>query len=354
MPGETDMTRDRRLGWRWGRLAGIAVMVVAGVALLPSLGSAQELYRNKTIVLLVGGTAGSGFDTVLRVMSNHLGRHIPGTPSLTVRDMPGGAGIVVANHIYNTAPKDGLTLAYIGPVVTQPLLNPGDKRIQFVATSLTWIASLSVTHTVLFAWHRTPFNSVHDIFHREMVVGGTNAAANSDVYPKVLNALLGTRFRLMSGFQTITETLDAIEDGEVDGRFTSWDSMQTSVADWLRDGRARILLQASTKRHPNLKGVPTARELAKTDSQRQALDFLFLPAEMGRPIAAPPGVPAPQIAALRNGFSSLVEDPAFLADAKKAGLDVNEPMTGAEIETLVKRIYATPQAVVDEVIKAMQ
>ena len=233
-------------------------------------------------------------------------------------------------------------------------LDPGDKRIQFDATKLTWIGSLSVTHTVLFAWHLTPFNAVADVFQREMLVGGTNAAANSDFYPKVLNVVLGTRFKVVSGFLDTREVLDAVEQGDVDGRFSSWDSLLANSADWVADGRARILLQAATKRHADLPNVPTAWELAKTPSQRQALDFLFLPAEMGRPIAGPPGLPEAQKTVLRAGFATLVKDPAFLGDAKKAGLEVNGPMTGGEIEAMVERIYATPKPVVDLVVKAMQ
>jgi tripartite-type tricarboxylate transporter receptor subunit TctC len=271
-----------------------------------------------------------------------------------VRDMPGGGGIVVANHTYNVAPKDGTTIAYVGPVVVQPLLSPGDKRIQFDAKKFTWIGSLGLTHSILFAWHKTPFHTAQDLFQREMVVGGTGAASTTDIYPKVLNAVLGTKFKLITGYQGTKETLIAIERGEADGRFNSWDSMKTTSGQWLRDGLVRILLQAATKRHPELPDVPTALELAKTDDQRQALEFLFLPADMGRPIAAPPGIPADRKAILVDGFAKLVKDKAFLADAKKAGLEVDGPMTSDEVVKTVDQIYATPKDVVQKVAKAMQ
>ena len=333
-------------------LSALAVLGLAGTAAMPA--TAQDFYRGKTINVLVGGTAGGGFDTISRIMANHLGRYIPGNPNFVVRDMPGGGGIVVANHIYNVAPKDGTTIAYVGPIVVQPLLSPDDGRIQFDAKNFSWIGSLGLTHSILFAWYKTPFNTAQDLFQREMVVGGTGAASTTDIYPKVLNAVLGTKFKLITGYQGTKETLLAIERGEADGRFNSWDSMKTTSAQWIRDGQIRILLQAATKRHAELPNVPTAVELAKSDDQRQALEFLFLPAEMGRPIAAPPGVPAEQKAILRDGFAKLVKDEAFLAEAKKAGLEVDGPMTGAEIDTIVEHIYATPKDVVQKVAKAMQ
>lgn len=341
-------TRMIRGGLR-GLLCGAALL-----GLTCASAAAQDVYRGKTITVLVGGTAGGGFDTISRIMANHLGRHIPGNPSFVVRTMPGGGGIVVANHTYNVAPKDGTTLAYVGPVVVQPLLSPADKRIQFDAKKFTWIGSLGVTHSILFAWHKTPFNSAQDLFQREMVVGGTGAASTTDIYPKVLNAVLGTKFKLITGYQGSKETLIAIERGEADGRFNSWDSMKTISGAWIRDKQVRILLQAATKRHAELPDVPTALELAKSAEQKQAIEFLFLPAEMGRPIAAPPGIPAPQKTALLDGFATLVTDAAFLAEAKKAGLEVDGPMTGAEVEKTVERIYATPKPVVEKVAQAMK
>lgn len=321
---------------------------VAGIA------CAEDVYAGKTINVLVGGTAGGGFDTISRIMANHLGRHIPGNPNFLVRDMPGGGGLVVANHTYNVAPKDGTTIAYVGPVVVQPLLSPNDKRIQFEAKKFTWVGSLGVTHSILFAWYKTPFKTAQDLFQREMVVGGTGAASTTDIYPKVLNAVLGTKFKLITGYQGSKETLIAIERGEADGRFNSWDSMKTTSGSWIRDGKIRVLLQAATKRHRELPDVPTALELAKTDDQRQALEFLFLPADMGRPIAAPPGIPADRKTILLDAFAKLVKDKAFLADAKKAGLEVDGPMTGAEVVKTVEQIYATPKDVVEKVAKAMQ
>jgi tripartite-type tricarboxylate transporter receptor subunit TctC len=315
---------------------------------------AEDFYAGKTITVLVGGTAGGGFDTISRTMADHMGRYIPGNPSFIVRDVPGGGGIVVANTIYNVAPKDGTQIAYIGPVVVQPLLSPNNKSIHFDATKINWIGSLGVTSSVLIAWHDTPFKSAQDLFDKQMVVAGTGAASTTDIYPKVLNAVLGTKFKLITGYQGSKETYLAIERREADGRFSALDSIYATVPDWIPSGKARVLLQASVNRQSDLPDVPTAMDFAKTDAQRRALEFTFLPSEMGRPIAAPPGIPAAQKATLRAAFAKLIKDPKFLAEAKKRGIEVNGPMTGEEVDKAVAQIYATPKSAVDQVVKAMQ
>jgi tripartite-type tricarboxylate transporter receptor subunit TctC len=315
---------------------------------------AEDFYAGKTITVLVGGTAGGGFDTISRTMAAHMGRYIPGNPSFVVRDVPGGGGIVVANTIYNVAPKDGTQIAYIGPVVVQPLLSPGNKSIHFDATKIAWVGSLGVTSSVLIAWHETPFKSAKDLFDKQMVVSGTGAASTTDIYPKVLNAVIGTKFKLITGYQGSKETYLAIERREADGRFSALDSIYATVPDWIPSGKARVILQASVNRQPSLPDVPTAMDFAKTDAQRRALEFTFLPSEMGRPIAALPEIPVAQKAILRDAFAKLIKDPAFLAEAKKRGIEVNGPMTGDEVDKAVAQIYATPKSAVDQVVKAMQ
>jgi tripartite-type tricarboxylate transporter receptor subunit TctC len=322
--------------------------------LIPLTTHADDFYRGKTISVLVGGTAGGGFDTISRVMANHLGKYIPGEPSFVVRDVPGGGGIVVTNNIYNLAPKDGTQIAFIGPVVAQPLLSPDNKSIQFDPTKITWVGSLGATSTMLIAWHASAVKTAQDVFDQQMIVNGTGAASNTDIYPKVLNATLGTRFKLITGYQGTKETNLAIERGEADGRFIPLDSLEASNPDWLRDGKVRVILQATIARQPGLADVPTVLDFAKTDAQRQALAFLLLPSEMGRPIAAPPGIPDAQKNVLRTAFAKMIVDPKFLAEAKQRGIEVEQPMTGEQVETTVAKIFATPKAVVDQVVKAMQ
>jgi tripartite-type tricarboxylate transporter receptor subunit TctC len=323
-------------------------------AILSTAAFADDFYRNKTITVLVGGTAGGGFDTITRLMAAHMSRYIPGNPTFIVRNIPGGGGIVVANTLYNLAPKDGTSLAYTGPAAVQTLLSPNNKNIQFDGSKFTWIGSLGVTNSALIAWHTTPVTTTDDLFTHEMIVGGTGAAATTDIYPKVLNAVLGTKFKLITGYQGTRETNLAIERGEAEGRFIPLDALQASNPDWLQDGKVRVILQAAAHRQATLLNVPAAGDLAKTDAQRRALDFLFLPAEMGRPIAAPPGIPSEQKTILREAFVQLIKDPAFLAEAHQRGLKIEGPMNGETVDRTIANIYATPKAAVDQVVEAMR
>src|SRR6185312_2330410 len=244
---------------RRGALISSAAALAALLATGP-VAAQQNFYHDNKITVLVGGTAGGGFDIFSRTMANHLGRFIAGNPSVIVQDMPGGGGIVVTNHIYNTAPKDGTVIAYVGPMASQPLLNPGDSKIRFDSQKITWIGSLSSTHSILFAFHTTPFKSAEDLFSRQMIVAGTGAASTTDTYPKILNEILGTKFKLITGYQGSKETMIAIERGEADGRFMSIDSLQTTSPGWLRDGWARVILQASATRLPEFADGPRSRQ----------------------------------------------------------------------------------------------
>jgi tripartite-type tricarboxylate transporter receptor subunit TctC len=330
-------------------IVGIATALVANG---PATAQ-QNFYKDAKITILVGGTAGGGFDIFSRTMANHLGHFIPGNPTLIVQDMPGGGGIVVTNHIYNTAPKDGTVIAYVGPMAAQPLLNPGDGKIRFDAEKITWLGSLSNTRSILFAFHTTPFKSAEDLFTRQMIVAGTGAASTTDTYPKILNEILGTKFKLITGYQGSKETMIAVERGEADGRFMSIDSLQTTSPGWLRDGWARVILQAAVTRLPEFADVPTAKDLAKTDEQRQAVEFAFMQDEMGRPIAAPPGIPEERKKILRDAFAQMIADKSFLDEAKAHGLEAVGAMNGAEVEAMVKKIYATPKPIIARVAAAM-
>jgi tripartite-type tricarboxylate transporter receptor subunit TctC len=267
--------------------------------------------------------------------------------------MAGGGGLVLGNHLYNVAPKDGTVIAYVGPVAIDPLLNPGGNA-KFEATKFTWIGSLGAQHSVLSLWTSAPAKTAEDLRNVETIVAGTGAAATTDIYPKVLNAVLGTKFKLVTGYQGSKETYLAMERGEADGRFNSWDALKSTVPDWIRDKKVNIVLQATLSRHPELPDAPTVLDMAKTEEQKQAMRFLFLPAQSGRPIAAPPNLPADRAKALRDGFNKLVADPAFLAEMSKRGVEVEMPMTGEEVEKNYAAVYDTPKTIVDLVAAAMK
>ncbi len=334
-----------------------ATLSVAGALLLSATAataqSVEEFYKKQSINILIAGTPGGGFDTSARTMAEHFGKFVPGNPRVMAQNMPGGGGLVAGNYLYNVAPKDGTVLAYVGPIAVDPLLNPTGNA-KFEATKFSWIGSLGNTHSVLAMWHEAPTKSIEDLYTKETVVAGTGAAATTDIYPKVLNAVMGMKFKLITGYQGSRETFLAIERGESHGRFASVDSMATAVPKLLADKKLVIMLQASLKRHPDYPDVRTAYEIAKTDEQRQAMTFIFAPSEAGRPIAAPPNLPADRLKALREAFVKMTADKDYIADAQKRGLDPQGPMSGEEVAALYATVYATPKAVIDKVSAAMK
>lgn len=335
-----------------------AVSIAAAMFTASIDAAAQEpvetFYKGKTITALIAGTPGGLFDSATRTMAEFLGQHLPGNPKIQSQNMPGGGGLVLANHLYNVAPKDGTVIAYVGPIAIDPLLNPETGRAKFDALKFTWIGSLGAQHSVLSLWHDAPAKTVADLFTTETVVAGTGAASTTDIYPKVLNAVLGTKFKLVTGYQGSQETYLAIERGEAHGRFNSWDALKSTVPHWLAEKKINIVLQAALTRHAELPSVPTMLEIAKTDAQKQAVRFLLLPAQSGRPIAAPPGLPAERTQALREGFTKLVKDAAFLAEMSKRGVEVEQPMTGEDVEKAYAVVYATPQPIIDLVAAAIK
>lgn len=344
-------------GTSLNRATGVALTAIASFALASTTfaqDSVESFYKGKTITALIAGTPGGLFDIATRTMAEFLGKHIPGNPKIQGQNMPGGGGLVLANHLYNVAPKDGTVIAYVGPIAIDPLLNPGTGRAKFEALKFTWIGSLGAQHSVLSLWHTAPAKTVDDLFKIETVVAGTGAAATTDIYPKVLNAVLGTKFKLVTGYQGSKETYLAIERGEAHGRFNSWDALKSTVPHWLEEKKLNIVLQAALARHEQLPDAPTVLEIAKTDEQKQAMRFLFLPAQSGRPIAAPPGIPAARAKALRDAFAKLVKDEAFLAEMSKRGVEVERPMTGEQVAQNYATIYATPKPIVEMVAAAMK
>lgn len=328
-----------------------AVGVALTIAVMTGAEAQTPYFQNNTITINVAGTAGGAFDILGRTMGQFYGQYLPGNPKIIVKDEPGGGGLVAGNSLYNVAPRDGTVLAYVGPIAMDPLLNPDSGRAKFDATKFTWIGSMGTSHSVLVVWNESPIKTADDLFTKETIVAGTGAAATTDFYPKVLNDVLGTKFKLITGYQGSKETYIAIERGEAYGRFNSWDALKSS-GNWLTDKKAHVILQAAFARHPELPDVPNVLDLAKTDEQKQILRFMVAPSEM-RPIAGPPAIPADRTKLMRDAFMKMVNDPTYIAEMDKRGLDPTRPMDGAKLDEAIKAIYATPKAVIDRVSAAM-
>ena len=329
----------------------------ACIALLAAvLGSAQAASASDTIdrpiVVYVGGTAGGGIDLYARLVANHIGRHIPGNPAVNVQEMPGGGGIKAANDLAKLAPRDGTVMASFtdGPIL-EPLTgarNPGYGMNQF-----TWIGAVTKDFGVCISWAQSPFKTIADAQRNEMIVASTGAGAESDLWPKVVNEVIGTKFKTVAGYPGSQEIFMAIENGEMQGRCGgTWSSLKTSKPEWLIDKKINVLLQIGLRKSPELPNVPSLLDLISNPEDRQLIELMVGPSDMARALVAPPGLPEDKAALLRRAFDATMQDPEFLAEAAKMDADIN-PTNGADVQQLVARIYATPQPVIERAKKLL-
>jgi tripartite-type tricarboxylate transporter receptor subunit TctC len=302
-----------------------------------------DFFKGRTIDLYIGYSVGGGYDVYARMIARHMGRHIPGNPTIIPKNMEGAGSIRLANWLYNVAPRDGTAFGTVSRGVPfDPLL--GSPATQFDAREFTWIGSANNEVSVCVAWRTTGIARFEDLLSKELVVGGSSAASDTDQFAKLLNALFGTKLKLAAGYPGGNEINLAIERGEVGGRCGwSWSSVVATHKHWLEQNRIAVLIQTALSKHVDLLDVPLIADLTRTEEERQIVWLIFARQVMGRPFLAPPGVPPERANVLRDAFMSTMKDPQFLADAEKAKLEIT-PVSGADIEKLVKEIYGTPKA----------
>lgn len=327
-----------------GQPPGFAPIAYAGFLLIVgfflAFVSAPPARANEDgVSLLVSHAPGGGYDNYARLFARHAGRFIEGSPSISVRNMPGAAGVVMANQLATTAPRNGLTIA-LGPgsLATAALFSSPGAR--YDAREFGWIGSLNNEVTTLVARSDAPVHTLDDIFSRELIVGGAGASDNSVIYATVLTRLFRVKFKLVSGYNGSNETVLALERGEVQG-IAGWNysSIQSMRPDWLSQKKINILLQMSLKRHPELPDVPAVIEIARNDTQRETLKLIIAQSQMGRVLLAPPGLPKDQLAHWRKAFDATIKDEAFLKDAAKARLEISQPMSGEDVASLVSELH---------------
>lgn len=323
--------------------------LLALVALAPGTARADEVadfYRGKRINLVIGYGTGGGYDLYARMLGRFLGDHIPGKPTIVPQNMPGASSRGAANWLYRVAPHDGTVLATIsqGSATDQALGQPG---VQFDVRKLNWIGNMVVVNNLLFVSAKSGVATLEQAKMKPLAIGASGAASPSVLYPQVSNNLLGTKFRIVSGYPSGSDINIAVERGEVDGRGSdSWASMKSTHPDWLRDHTVNILFQAGTKREPDLPDVPLWSELGQSAQERAVLEILSGDIALGRPIVTAPDVPPARVEALRRAFDETLADPAFVATAKEAHMDFN-PIGGAELQDIVGKIAgASPYLIV--------
>jgi tripartite-type tricarboxylate transporter receptor subunit TctC len=324
-------------------LAALALIWPAAV----SAQSVEEFYKSKPITMLIGSGAGGGYDTYARIFARHMAKHIPGNPTIVAKNMPAAAGLAAAGTLYTTADKDGATIAaFTNGSAMDPLF--GNASARYDAQKFNWLGSIGKLQNVCATWHLSEVKTIEAARTHEVIVAAAGATSNTAIVPKALNALIGTKFKVIAGYDTGAGLTLAVERREAEGICgLSWSTMKASRPHWIKDKLLNIIVQMGLTKLAELPEVPSALELVGDPESRQVLELILIRQEAGRPFAAPPGVPAERIAALRRAFDATLVDTEFRADAEKAQLEI-EPLTAGEIETLLAKAYGAPRAIVQK------
>ena len=335
------MAGARRHGWAALAVA-LAWLALAG---RPDGALAQApFYEGRTITIVVSYAPGGGYDLYSRLLARHLGGHVPGRPAVVVQNMPGAAGVVATNHVYNAAPKDGTVIAAVDQNI--PLFQLlGGEGVRYDVARFNWLGVVAASNGLVIAWHTSGIVSLEDAKRRVVQMGATGTNDDAWVYAKVLNAVVGTQFNLVRGYQGTSAVNIAIERGEVEamGR-SSYYGFLGQKPDWVRDRKVVMLAQIGFSKQPELPGVPLLLDLMRSEEERQIGTLVTLPTAIGYSHWLGPDVPAERVNVLREAYARTVADPAFVADAEKQNLQVRPKMAG-EVEALVARATAAPEAV---------
>jgi tripartite-type tricarboxylate transporter receptor subunit TctC len=338
---------------RHALVSTMAAFAACALVLPADADPVSDFYTGRTISVLVGFGPGGGYDIYARTLARHFGDHMPGHPNVVVQNTPGAAGLTLANALYNVDPKDGTEFGTFDRLIPLDPLLEGSQS-QFDPLKFGWLGSPSNEVSACVGWYAARAKSLEDLSTTEMLMAGTGSTADATIYPKLFRAVLGLQFKVVNGYQGAADALLAMQRGEVDGFCPwGWASIESSHPDWLRDHKINVLMQLGLRKDAAHPEIPLALDLAKTPADRQALELMLSPDLFARPFAAPPGVPAERLQALRTAFEETVRDPAFVDDAHKAGLEV-EYVSGADIQTELQKIYATPPDVVARVKAAIQ
>lgn len=336
-----------------------ARLACAGVALTiatPALAQdpVEPFYRGKTINIIVGGAAGGGYDNYGRALGRHMSKYIPGNPNIVVQNMPGAGGNKAAGYIYTMAPKDGTA---IGALFPGPILAPllGDTPIQHDPAKFIYLGSANSDVYICAVHADSPIKSFKDAFTREVIIGASNEGGTTRDMPTLSNNVLGTKFRIVTGYAGTREMTLAVERKELHGLCGyGYASLLSVTPQWITNKTVRILVQENAKGAPalNQQGVPRTIDFAKTPEDRQVMELVYTQGIIGRPYVLPPGVPVERVAALRKAFSAALADPALLAETEKMRLDV-EPIAGDEVQSLVARLFAMPAKTIERAKQAL-
>ena len=331
------------------RFAALGLALAAMLAPPARAQSVEEFYKGKTINLLIGFSVGGGYDLYARHLARFMGKHIPGKPTIVPQNMAGAGSLRAASFLYSAAPKDGTAIGTFARTTgINPLLESGAT---FDGTKFAWLGSVTNDVSTCITWHTSAVKTWNDFLEKPLTVGGQGPSSEPDIFANLYKNLFGAKIKLVAGYPGTNEIALATERGEVEGLCgLSWSTLKTRHAQWMKDKKINIIVQAAFKKEPEMGDVPLIVDLTKDPEKLQILKIFLAAQEMARPFAAPPGIPEDRKAALIAAFDATMKDPEFLAEAKKLDLDVN-PVSGKAIDKLLAELYATPK---DVLVKAGQ
>lgn len=338
------MQRSRApLLWRsrirvFGGTCALAALFGAAVA------DADEFYRGRTVNVIVATSSGGDYDTRARLLSRHFGRHIPQNPTVVVQNMPGGGGLLATNYIYKIAPHDGTIVGSIDQLA--PLAQAfGDKGVEYDLLRGSYIGNTTSSPIVLASWHTSKVKTFSDALTTPLVIGATGAGSANTQVPMMINSLIGTKFKVVTGYPGGNELYLAMERGEIEGRASqSWAGWKSQKPDWLANKKINLLAQAGSRPNPELTDIPLLRDFARTAEDRAILDLYFNTMEISRPFWVGPVTPVQRVEILRRAFDATMRDAQFLEEARKMNIDI-EPTSGEQTQDAVSKIINAPEAV---------
>jgi tripartite-type tricarboxylate transporter receptor subunit TctC len=340
--------KARNLPMRLASAALVRVLFCALVVLAARSVAAEtppaDFYKGKTITLITSTGVGGTYDVVARLVARYMPHYIPGDPTMIVQNMPGGGNVIATNYLYNIAPKDGTAIATIHSAMPlQQVLDAGGVR--YDSDKFNWLGSTGAQNEAILVWHTAGITSLAEATKKEIVLGGTGAGAGIVILPTVVNNLLGTKFKIVTGYRTSEDVNLGMERGELQARAFGIESVTSQHPDWLTEHKVNFLVQSGIKRDKHLPDVPLVTELAKNDEQRQIFQLFSSAPALGQPFVAPPGLPADRLAVLRDAFAATLKDPGFLADAAKIRFDI-DLMSADEVANIVHQTtHASPDIV---------
>src|SRR5262245_54242908 len=333
----------------------LAVAVMLAGAAPAAAQSVADFYRGKTLTCCIGYGVGGGYDLFARTISRHMGRHIPGNPTILPVNMPGASSMILGNHLAKRAPQDGTAIGAVNSALPfDPLFSGTETKAQFQGPELTMIGNAVSSAGVLVAWHTSGVKTIDDLRTKPLIIGAPSRTGDTYLLPLAMkNTLRLDNLKIITGYPGTREIVIALERGELTGRVWDMEGVKAARPDWLRDGKLNIVAQLAPAKSPEVPAsVPLVKDYVANEDDKKVLDVIFVSTILARPYIAPPGVPAERVQALRDAFNATMKDPEFLAETSKLQLNI-DPTSGDEMERIVRDAYAQPEAIVQKVRKAL-